>query len=246
MEAAGLGLFMLSACVFGTLLEHPASALRQALPDGFTRRALMGTAMGLTAVALIYSPWGRQSGAHFNPAVTLTFLHLGKIRPWDAGFYALFQLAGGLCGVLVSAALLGAALAHPGVHYVVTAPGAGGVAVAFAAEVGIAFVLMSTVLALSNSRFERFTGLGAATLVALSILFEAPLSGMSLNPARTLASAFVAGDFRALWVYLTAPPLGMLAAAEVRRLFLGARAAHCAKLQHDATRRCIFCSQPAA
>ena len=62
-EALGLGLFMLSACVFGTLLGHPASPAARAIPDGFPRRLLMGLAMGLTAVALIYSPWGRRSGA---------------------------------------------------------------------------------------------------------------------------------------------------------------------------------------
>ncbi len=243
MEAAGLGLFMLSACLFGTLLEHPASPGRQALPDAFTRRALMGLAMGLTALALIYSPWGRRSGAHYNPAVTLTFLRLGKVRPWDALCYTLFQVAGGLAGVLLAAAALRGALAHESVHYVVTAPGAAGLAAAYAGELAIAFVMMSSVLAVSNSRFERFTGLVAALLVALFIVCEAPLSGMSMNPARTLASAWPAGDFRALWIYLTAPLLGMLAAAETRRLGLGARAAHCAKLRHDARVRCIFCQQ---
>ncbi len=246
MEAAGLGLFMISACVCATLLGHPASSLHRTLPDDFARRALMGVAMGLTALALIYSPWGRQSGAHLNPAVTLTFLRLGKVPAWDAAFYALAQLAGGLAGVLLSALLLRGALAHPSVNYVVTAPGPTGAAVAFVAEVAIALVLMSVVLAVSNSRHERLTGVCAALLVSLYITFEAPLSGMSLNPARTLASALPAGDFRALWVYLAAPPLGMLAAGEVRRLLLGARAAHCAKLDHDNPRRCIFCDKPAA
>src|SRR2546428_13518921 len=77
MEAAGLGLFMISAAVFATLFEHPASPIHQAIPDPFLRRTLMGFAMGLTAVAIIYSPWGQQSGAHINPAITLTFLRPG-------------------------------------------------------------------------------------------------------------------------------------------------------------------------
>src|SRR5687767_12327179 len=71
MEAAGLGLFMISAGLFGTLLFFPGSPLAESLPDPMARRALMGLIMGLTAIAIIYSPWGQQSGAHLNPAVTL-------------------------------------------------------------------------------------------------------------------------------------------------------------------------------
>src|SRR5438128_8826882 len=73
MEGACLGLFMVSACSFTVLLQHPSSALRQALPNDLLRRMLTGLAMGLTAISLIYSPWGRQSGAHLNPSLTLTF-----------------------------------------------------------------------------------------------------------------------------------------------------------------------------
>src|SRR4051812_49408779 len=126
MEAWGLGTFMVSAGVFGTLLFHPASPVARAVPDPLTLRALMGVLMGLTAVALIYSPWGRQSGAHLNPAVTLTFLRLGKVRPWDALFYVLAQAAGGTAGVLLVAAALGPFFREPPVAYVATAPGEAG------------------------------------------------------------------------------------------------------------------------
>jgi hypothetical protein len=64
MEAAGLGLFMLSACGFTVLLFHPASPATRFVPDPFLRRALIGLAMGLTAVVLVYSPLGKRSGAH--------------------------------------------------------------------------------------------------------------------------------------------------------------------------------------
>jgi aquaporin Z len=240
MEAFGLGLFMVSACVFGTLLWHPASPATHVIADGPGRRTLMGCAMGLTAVGLIYSPWGKQSGAHFNPAVTFTFLRLGKVRSWDAVFYAAAQLAGGLAGVLASRLLLGSRLAAPSVHYVVTAPHAGE-ALAFVSELAIAFLMMTTVLTVSSSSFERLTGLCAGLLVASYITFEEPLSGMSLNPARTLASAIPAMDFTGLWLYLVAPPLGMLLAAEVFTRLTQGRAKHCAKLHHSNDRRCIFC-----
>jgi aquaporin Z len=241
IEATALGLFMVSATLFTILLEHPASPLRQALPDDLTRRLLMGLAMGGTAIAIIYSPWGRRSGAHMNPSVTLTFLRLGKIAPADAFFYMAAQFAGGLLAVLLVASVARMALADPAVRYAATVPGPGGPWIAFAAEVAISFVLMLTVLGVSNSaRLARFTGLAAGGLVAAWITFEAPLSGMSMNPARSVASAVPAGALGPLWIYFTAPPLGMLLAAESYRALRGTRAVACAKLHHDASFRCIF------
>ena len=111
LEAMGLGLFMFSAGLVGTLLEYPGSPVNLAIPVPWLRRSLMGLAMGLTAAGLIYSPLGKRSGAHFNPAVTLTFLRLGKVRPADALFYILAQFTGGLVGiVLVGGFLQGAFL----------------------------------------------------------------------------------------------------------------------------------------
>jgi aquaporin Z len=243
MEAAELGLFMLAACAFGVVLEHPASPVPQALGDAFCRRALMGAAMGATAIAIVYSPWGQQSGAHFNPAVTLTFWRLGKVKGWDALFYVLSQTAGGLAGVVIARLLLGDALAHAAVNFVATVPGPS-LSLAFAAEAGMTFLVMSVVLGVADQeRLAPWTGVFVGCLVATFITFEAPLSGMSLNPARSLASAWPSGAWMGFWIYLAAPPLGMLAAAEVHHRARGARAAHCAKLHHQNGRRCIFCGQ---
>ena len=91
-------------------------------------------------------------------------------------------------------------------------------------------------------RLAPFTGFFAATLVALYITFEAPLSGMSLNPARTFASAVVAGSWRGFWIYLTAPVLGMLAAVEVD-LWRSGQQQPCGKLSHDRSILCfVHCS----
>ena len=246
MEAAGLGIFMLSAVLFTVLLEWPGSPVHAALPDAFVRRALVGCAMGVTAIAIVYSPLGQGSGAHINPALTLTFLRLGKIAPADALFYAASQTAGALAGVLLAGALLVAlgaptAIADPSVSFAVTTPGASGHAAAFLAELGISFGMMLVVLHVSNRpRIARATGVCCGFLVATYITFEAPLSGMSMNPARTLGSALPAQVFDALWIYLTAPVLGMLAAAEV---YLRSSTAHpvlCAKLNHHTRARCIF------
>jgi aquaporin Z len=242
IEAAGLGLFMISASTFAVLLEHPASPVRSVVSDAFARRALMGLAMGLTAIALIYSPWGKRSGAHYNPAVTLTFFRLGKVAPRDAIAYVLAQFAGGVAGMAIAAWALGTLVADDSVHFVATLPGADGVFVAFVAEVIITALLMTVVLTVSNlPRIARHTGLFAGTCVALFITFEAPLSGMSMNPARTFASAVVAQDWRALWIYFVAPPLGMLLAAARYTWSRGQARVACAKLHHDNPHRCIFC-----
>ena len=79
-EAAELGLFMISAGLFTILLHHPSSPVLNFIPSEFTRRMLTGIAMGSTAIALVFSPLGKRSGAHFNPAVTLTFWRLGKVE----------------------------------------------------------------------------------------------------------------------------------------------------------------------
>ena len=242
MEAAGLGLFMLSACTFVVLLEHPSSLVHQMLPDPTVRRVLIGIAMGLTAIALIYSPLGKRSGAHLNPAVSLTFWRLGKIEGWDALFYIAAPFIGGLLGVLLATALFTRMLvADMSVNYAVTTPGSAGPWVAFAAEAAISFGLMLMVLIVSNHhRLNRFTGLFAGALVALYIGIEAPLSGMSMNPARTVASALPADVWTGAWLYFIAPPLGMLLAAEAFLLWRGQGSVLCCKLHHENDSRCIF------
>jgi aquaporin Z len=223
IEAALLGVFMLSACVFTWLLEDPLSFVRtrasSLLDDAFVRRCLMGAAMGGTALGIFYSPWAKRSGAHINPAVTLTFYRLGRIGGRGAAAYAVAQVAGGTLGVLLAAGLVGDRIAIPSVNYAVTVPGSGGVIGALCAEVGIGFAMMGAVLVCQSfEALKRFGGLACAVLLALFIAFESPLSGTSLNPARTFASAVVAGVWTDTWIYGVAPLLGMLAAAELYRL----------------------------
>jgi aquaporin Z len=230
MESAALGMFMVSACVFGVLLEHIG---------GPANRVLAGIAMGLTAVAIISSPWGQRSGAHMNPAVTLTFLSLGKIAPWDALFYTIAQFAGGAAGVLLAASVLGPVLAR--IQFVATVPGPGGPWLAFAAEFTISFLLISVVVRVSNSRrFTRFTPWVAGFLVATFISVESPLSGMSMNPARTVGSAFSSGIWTAVWLYFLAPALAMVSAGQLYRHWRGGRRVFCAKYHHHNDKRCIF------
>ena len=242
IEGWALGTFMLSASVVVVLLESRQLPFRELVPSPLLRRMLVGMAMGLTALGLIYSRWGRQSGAHMNPAVTLAFVRLGLVRPVDGAFYMLSQVVGGVLGVLGGFLLTAGMLASPEARWVVTVPGASGPFVAFAVEFLMAMILMLVVLRFSSSpSLRRFTGCAAALMVAIFITLAAPYSGMSINPARTLASAIPSQIWTAFWVYLLAPPLGMVAAAQANHWQSGGRLNHCAKLCHDGHSRCIHC-----
>jgi aquaporin Z len=241
IEAWGLGSFMVAAGIFSTTVMHPSSYIHQFIPDPFVQRFLIGIAMGLTAIAITYSPWGKQSGAHLNPAVTLTFARLGKVNPFDALFYIIFQSIGGLMGILLVALLLGQFFTYPPIAYIATVPNAN-VAIAFLAEVAIAFVMMTTVLVTSNNlKLAPYTGLFAGFLVWLYVMFESPISGFGMNPARSLASAIPSGIWTDIWIYLTAPILGMLLGSEFYVKGFGTRKVLCAKLQHHNHYRCIHC-----
>ena len=241
MEASLLGIFMISAGVFTCLFEYPNSPVHQAISSADLRRLLIGIAMGATAIALIYSPWGKQSGAHMNPAVTLTFYRLGKVKRQDTAFYILFQCIGGLLGVYLVVLLLQNTFTQPPINYIVTVPGALGWIAALLGELAIAFIMMMTVLLTSNNqKLSRYTGLFAGCLVMLYVFLEAPLSGFSMNPARTLASAFPAQNWTAFPLYIIAPLLGMFSAAELYQILFGQRAVKCAKLNHHTHKRCIF------
>jgi len=240
IEAWALGTFMVAAGVCTTLLEYPRSPVHKSFADPALRRVLAGLAMGLTAIGITYSPWGKRSGAHMNPSVTLAFLSLGKVHGVDALFFILAQFAGGALGILFVLALFGPAFSAPPVSYAATVPGASGAGIAFIAELGISAGLIFVVLlTLSSARAAPFTGVVAGCLVATFISLEAPLSGMSMNPARSLASAAPGLMLQHMWIYFTAPVVGMLVGAQLYR-FSFHRVA-CAKLMHTNDVRCIHC-----
>lgn len=190
--------------------------------------------MGATAVGLIYSPIGKKSGAHMNPAFTLSFLWLQKIAVWDAIFYMVGQFIGGVLGVLFSRLVFGAALASHQIKWIVTVPGPQGIGAAWLGEFLISAILMGTVLLVNRSQtLSRFTGLFAGVLIFLFVTFEAPYSGFSMNPARTVASALPAGIWTQCWIYFTAPVLGMLAAVELHALVIRERHLLCPRYTHS-------------
>jgi aquaporin Z len=245
-EAIELALFMLSACAFTIFLFDPSSLAFRLFPSAIIRRALMAIAMGITAVLIIHSPMGKRSGAHFNPAITLTYLRLGKIGLCDAAFYVLFQFLGGVLGVAVAAAIFGNSLSKPAIEYAVTVPGRYGTLAAFFAELFMAIVLMTVVLLLSNrAHLAIYVSYSVGVLIALYTFFFAPISGFSINPARTAGSAFFANVWTAGWLYFVAPLLGMFCAAEIYARINGAARVLCAKLHPDPAFPCPFvCNFP--
>jgi len=154
----------------------------------------------------------------------------------------LAQFIGGAAGVLLAELMIGASLRHGAVNFAVTVPGPDGPGRALAAEILISIIMMSAILIASNSkRLSPFTGLLAGFLLAGFITVEAPLSGVSLNPARTFGSALLAGEWTSIWVYFLGPPVGMLLAGQLFRFRSGAHAVFCAKLHHHNNKeRCIF------
>ncbi|CAN5581631.1 aquaporin [soil metagenome] len=241
IDGALLGIFMISACAFVALLEYPASPARRAIDSDFLRRALVGLAMGITALGLIYSPWGKRSGAHMNPAMTLSFLRLGKISRVDACFYIVAQFVGATVGVLLTFAALGMWVSDRTVNFAVTVPGSLGNGIAWTGEFIISFALIVIVTSANKRpKLARFGGCFAAILLVIYITFEAPLSGMSLNPARTFGSAIFAKDWTGWWIYLTAPTLGMLCGIELLRLTSRSPKTLCGKLVHSHSSKCFI------
>jgi aquaporin Z len=176
-----------------------------------------------------------------NPAVTLTFFRLGKIAALDTVLYVLAQFGGGIAGVMLSLKILGPYLADPPVTYLVTEPGVAGNVVALLVEIGISFVIMMLVLTFSNSRrLAPYTGVVAGAAVLIFIIIASPISGMSMNPARSFASALAAHEWRGFWIYVVAPLTGMLAASQTYLLWRGYDRVYCAKLAHNVSNQCIF------
>jgi len=241
MESTELAAFMLSTCVCGTLIYSNQSPLNSLALSPVFESSLMGIAMAATVFLVIQSPFGRRSGAHFNPAVTLTFFCLRRMHRWDAAFYITAQFCGAFAGVLAARGIVGLRLSEPPVQYMVTLPGKYGSTIAFAYEFVLSVLLMSTVLYASNHRlFARFTPALVALLTVFYFVLSSSISGFSVNPARSFSSALFAWIWRGIWIYFSAPCLGMLTAAAIYIRWVGSDRVYCAKVFHDMRSVCPF------
>lgn len=245
IEASFLASFVLASAGIATVLDAPA--LRESVPEPWKRRVLAGLGTALVAIALIYSPWGRRSGTHLNPAMTLAFFRLRKVGRWDLLFYVLAQFAGGAAGIAAARAWMAPAVAAAGAdaHGLLDA-GPGGLALAFALELALsAGAMLVILLTINHTALYRWAGAIYAALLAVYVAALSPLSALGTNPARTVVASLADGRWDAAWLGLVAPVAGMLLAVDAYRGLTGRSQVACAKIAHNLGGRCIFrCQHP--
>ena len=206
-EAAGLAIFVVFSCLTAVFFNHPTAPGRQWLGENeWLRRVATAVVMASVVAGISLSTWGQRSGTHINPAVTVAFWQLGSIRGVDAFWYIVAQFAGAILAGELMVNLLREWYPHPDVHFNITKPGLPGWAVALLAEFVISGIMAGVLLvALHSKRLKKAAPWLLAGLIAVYIVFETPLSGMSLNPARSLGTAVAAGQYPALWIYFVGP-----------------------------------------
>ncbi len=186
------------------------------LPDPGARRLLTGFLFGTTGALIALSPLGRESGAHINPAVTLAFWLMKKLRGGDAFGYLLAQLAGGIFGAWPL--LLWGGMGRS-VAFGATLPGTGyGIRGALLGEVVTTFFLITGLFTfLRHAALRPFTPALFPCLYAVMVFLEGPISGTSTNPARSLGPAVISGAWQGWWVYWLGPLMGTLLGVAIFR-----------------------------
>lgn len=175
------------------------------LAHGTIAQVGIGLVFGLVVMAMVYA-LGEASGAHLNPAVTVGFCTARRMQAWKGGLYILSQIAGALCA---SALLRLLFPDHPTLG--ATLP-SGPASQSFILEVILTAILMMVILCVSTGSKETgiMAGIAIGGTVGLEAIFAGPICGASMNPARSIGPAVVAGKTSTLWIYLAAPVLGSL------------------------------------
>jgi aquaporin Z len=231
-EGAGTALLLLFGLSVVIAFFAPGSVLATLLPSAALRRALAGAGFGTVGALITISPLGRISGAHINPAVSFAFWLEHKLAWRDAVGYAAAQLSGasvGGAGLLLWGAMgrsvqFGASTVGPGVS----------VWLALAGEVLATAALVLTIfITAAHRRTRRFTPWTLPPLFAWLVWWEAPWSGASTNPARSLGPVLLTGDWSHFWIYLLGPLLGAALAVTLLRLqIFGPHRVQVARLFH--------------
>jgi aquaporin Z len=208
-ELIGTALLIAIGVSFVILDFGSGSPVARWIPDAGTRRLLTGFLFGCTGGLIAISPIGKESGAHINPVVTLAFWLKNKMTNLHASGYIVAQLIGASLGSLP---LLAWGTAGRSIDFGATLPGPGyGVWWAALGEVVTTFALIiSLFLFLGQKQVRRFTPLLFPFLYAIMVYLEAPISGTSTNPARSLGPALISGNWTGWWVYWIGPIAGTI------------------------------------
>jgi aquaporin Z len=204
--AEAIGTFILVFTGTGAIVLNDIS-------DGQLTPLGIGLVFGLVVMALVYA-LGDVSGAHINPAVTLGFWASGQFTAKQVAPFILSQCAGALLASLLLRALFGN---HANMG--ATLPREGLVYQCLILEFILTFILMFVILNVATGAKEKgvVAGMAIGGVIALEATFAGPISGASMNPARSLGPAVASMNFSALWIYLLGPALGALLAVPAWR-----------------------------
>jgi aquaporin Z len=211
-ELSGTAVLVLVGLSFVIGMFGAGSPMTQLLPNEGLRRLITGFLFGTTGASIALSAVGKESGAHINPAVTMVFWLFRKLDGWTAVVYVLGQLIGGLIGSLP---LLAFGARGRSVAFGATLPGAGYPTQAvLLGEVVTTFTMVSLLLVfIGFRRLRPFTPGIFPPLYAIMVYLEAPISGTSTNPARSLGPAIVSGEWQGWWIYWVGPLIGAFLAS---------------------------------
>jgi aquaporin Z len=213
-EFIGTALLVLIGLSFVILDFGKDSFVLKLIPDSGLRRAITGFLFGSIGALIAVSWIGKESGAHINPAVTLAFWFQKKITYSHAIGYIFAQLIGGIIGALPL--LLWGKLGNS-VYYGATYPGNEYTAwTALIGEFGTTFTMVLLLfIFIGSKKLRNFTPLIFPLLYLFMVFAEAPVSGTSTNPARTLGPSVISGNWAAWWIYWIGPAAGAIAAAAI-------------------------------
>jgi aquaporin Z len=198
--AEGIGTFALVFAGCGAIIVNDTFT-------GAIGHAGVSMVFGLVVMAMIYSI-GNISGAHINPAVTIGFMFAGRLERRVVLPYVGSQLLGAVVAAIVLRFLF------PEHETLGSTLPSGSVLQAFVLEALLSFLLMFVILNVSSGHMEKgiMAGVAVGGMVALGALFGGPVTGASMNPARSLGPALVSGHMELLWIYIVAPVIGMFLA----------------------------------
>ena len=220
------------------LVSGHGSFLAQTLPSDSVRRLVVGGLFAACVSLVAVSPLGRLSGAHLNPAVTLSFWSLGRVSSHDVGGYLTAQLTGAFLGTALVALLWGATAdsVDGGATMIGT-----GIALAVSLEAAMTAMLIGVILLfVSDARLASWTPLAIWPVITALVWIGSPYTGTSLNPTRSIAPALVFAQAADLWVYMVAPIAGAVAVALLWRRRERAAQPKTAKLFHDPEYPCCL------